>query len=321
MRPTEESLFSKLTLLEYPNGANFKQSESYPGSPLELIFDKPGKYKFEYQKSNVIKYIEVEVKVSNTIKGSILKKDLLLSDTTKPYVLASNIGISKGATLKVLKGVTLIANNKDIAVEGVLDISGDKSSPVKIFDAIIKSVNDGGLIKIHHSNINGGSLYSATGLTTHATLDLQKSLIKNVNSAIHLWYPLGEVKIIGNHFINSGGIDFGITEGEVTSVKITNNKFENWTTGYAIENWANYGSVLIADISYNSFITNDKNSYAAVLPSGYNSTALVMRNNYWGTTDVSKINTLIYDRNDSLESAGYVEFEPFLTKPHPNTPQ
>lgn len=319
--PTEESLNSKLTLLEYPVGANFKQSAPYAGSALDLTFDKPGTYKFEYLKSNLVKYIEVEVKDSNTINGPIIKDSLVLSDTTKPYVLTSDIGIPKDITLKVLKGVTLIANNKNIAVEGVLDISGDKSSPVKILDAIIKPVNDGGLIKIHHSNIEGGSIYAATGYASHATLDLQKSLIKNVNSAMHLWYPLGEVKIIGNHFINSGGIDFGITEGEVTSVQILNNKFENWTSGYAIQNWANYGSFLMADISYNSFITDDKNSYAAMLPSGYTSSALVMRNNYWGTTNVSKINAMIYDRNDSLESAGYVEFEPFLTQPHPDTPK
>lgn len=319
--PTEESLNSKLTLLEQPAGANFKQSAPYAGSALDLIFDKPGIYKFEYLKSNSVKYIEVEVKDSNTINGPVLKESLVLSDTTKPYVLTSNIGIPKDITLKVLKGVTLIANNKEISVEGFLDVSGDETAPVKILDAIIKPINDGGLIKIHHANIEGGSIYAADGNPGHATLDLQMSLLKNINEYIYLWYPVGEVKVIGNHFINSGGVSFGISEGEVTSVQILNNKFENWTSDYAIKNWANYGSPLIADISYNSFITSNKDTYAAVLPSGYGSTSLVMRNNYWGTTDVSKINALIYDRNDDLASGGYVEFEPFLTKPHSNTPK
>ena len=38
------------------------------------------------------------------------------------------------------------------------------------------------------------------------------------------------------------------------------------------------------------------------------------------TTDANVINTMIYDKNDDLGIPYYVEYNPILTEPHPNTP-
>jgi len=43
-------------------------------------------------------------------------------------------------------------------------------------------------------------------------------------------------------------------------------------------------------------------------------------NNFWNTTDISIIDSMIYDKNDDLSSGNYIEFEPILTEPHPDTP-
>ena len=42
-------------------------------------------------------------------------------------------------------------------------------------------------------------------------------------------------------------------------------------------------------------------------------------NNYWGTTNPTVIESMIYDGNDEYP-LNIVEFEPFLTEPHPDTP-
>ena len=43
-------------------------------------------------------------------------------------------------------------------------------------------------------------------------------------------------------------------------------------------------------------------------------------NNYFGTTDESEIESRILDRNDDLNYAYVIEYVPFLTEPHPDTP-
>lgn len=72
-------------------------------------------------------------------------------------------------------------------------------------------------------------------------------------------------------------------------------------------------------VEYNSFLSTDK--IAIYLPSGYiMDNNIVATNNYWNTTDANVINTMIYDKNDNLGVPYYVEYNPILTEPHPNTP-
>jgi PKD repeat protein len=42
--------------------------------------------------------------------------------------------------------------------------------------------------------------------------------------------------------------------------------------------------------------------------------------NYWNTTDTNVIDSLIWDASDDLNIFYYVEYIPFLTEPHPDTP-
>lgn len=40
----------------------------------------------------------------------------------------------------------------------------------------------------------------------------------------------------------------------------------------------------------------------------------------WGTTDESVIQSMIYDKNRDLNSAGVISYKPYLTQPDPATP-
>lgn len=43
-------------------------------------------------------------------------------------------------------------------------------------------------------------------------------------------------------------------------------------------------------------------------------------NNYWGTTDTTVIDSMIWDAADDLAISQYVDYLPILDAPHPDTP-
>ena len=70
-------------------------------------------------------------------------------------------------------------------------------------------------------------------------------------------------------------------------------------------------------LEYNSFLSTDM--IALRLNEGGNA-HLNASNNYWNTTDTNVIDSMIWDRNDTLECVDYINYQPFLTSPHPDTP-
>jgi len=56
------------------------------------------------------------------------------------------------------------------------------------------------------------------------------------------------------------------------------------------------------------------------LPPGYDTAAMTATENYWGTNDTAVIDSMIYDKNDDIRCAGFIEYLPILTEPHPETP-
>lgn len=56
------------------------------------------------------------------------------------------------------------------------------------------------------------------------------------------------------------------------------------------------------------------------LPAGYDTAAMTATENYWGTNDTAVIDSMIYDKNDDIRCAGFIEYLPILTEPHPETP-
>ena len=71
-------------------------------------------------------------------------------------------------------------------------------------------------------------------------------------------------------------------------------------------------------VESNSFLNT--NRVAVSLELGHDTAKMTAINNYWSTTDINVIDDMILDRNDDLNRAGYIEYVPFLTEPHPDTP-
>jgi hypothetical protein len=227
--------------------------------------------------------------------------------------------VAYGATLTVEKGVILNGENHALKIWGTLNAEGSEASKVVFNHVNITPGNSADpaelfVIDLQHSKINSGSLYSATGNAVYGSLILKDSELIGI-PYIYLWYPKADCYIERNIFLNSGGISVGIADN--VKVFIRNNIFYEQTGDFAVENWASYSSSETV-VEGNSFLSTDK--IALRLPSGYSSARMTAVSNYWGTTDISRIDSMIYDKNDDLGCADFIEYEPVLSEPHSLTP-
>lgn len=259
---------------------------------------------------------------ADTYVGGIINTDITWTLANSPYTLTNRVQIAYGATLSIEPGVIVNGNNNAIQVWGVLDAVGTKTLKIIFNDVEIKpgtnNDNEPFLIEMQFSGYNGGSIYYPTGDAIYGSLNLRDSKITNI-PYMHLWYPTSDCFIERNIFINSGGISVGTTAG--VNVYISNNVFymqqKKFEEGdYAVEAWANCGSQIIVD--YNSFLSTDR--IALNIPPGFTFASMTAVNNYWNTSNTSIIESMIFDKNDDLGCSSYINYTPFLTSPHPDTP-
>lgn len=257
---------------------------------------------------------------ADTQVGGIIDVNTTWSVENSPYVLTDTVQIAYGATLTIEPGVSINGSGRLVQVWGTLDAAGNEQSKiifnnVSIGPGISGSSTTPFLINIKFSEINAGSIYSPTGYAIYGSLVLQDSILRDTSEYMYLWTPTSDCYIERNIFDNTGGISVGI--GGNRKVYVRNNVFYNQTTNSAVENWvSSMTSELI--VRYNSFLSNDR--IALMLPSGYSDTRMTATQNYWNTLDTDIIDSMIYDRNDDLGCADYIDYIPVLTEPHPNTP-
>lgn len=241
------------------------------------------------------------------ISGGILSQNLVL-ESDKIYIVNGILQVAEQASLTVHSGASILGG--EIQVFGEFHVNGSAEGIVDIDNTTIRignnSFTDSALISIDYANISNSSVYSPGGEAKYGTLHLTNSRIED-NEDIYLWYPNRDVKISGNVFKNTD-ISIGISD-DIT-VNIENNLFQ----GSNIVNWASYGNSRTI-LEFNSIMEDSK--VKLQYTSGGNVEAI---NNYWGTTDVSVIEGLIYDKNNDLNLRGEISFDPFLLEPHIDTP-
>ena len=249
--------------------------------------------------------------------GGIINSDTTWTLQNSPYVLDQCVQVADGVTLTIQPGVVVEGNNHSIEVWGAIRVNGQADQQVEVNKTriVTGSTGETALIDIQYASIDGGGIYSPTGHSGKGSLILKDSVIKNIDNhnLMYLWYPSADCYIERNIFYNSAGISTGI---DGSNIYIRNNVFLKQTTPYAVENWADYSGQVI--VRYNSFLSNDR--IALKLPSGYSNVAMIADHNYWNTTDTSVIDSMIYDKNDDLGCAGYINYTPILSEPDPNTP-
>jgi hypothetical protein len=255
----------------------------------------------------------------NTDVGGIITTDTTWSLANSPYNLISNVQISEGITLTIEPGVIVNGNNLSVQAWGNLNAVGTGSLKIRFNDTIIIPgyTSNTSYINIGFAEIVRGDFFRPND--AHSRLNLTDSVIRDTGSFLYLWYPTADCYIERNIFYRTKGISVGI-DG-TRKIYIRNNAFyeqlQSFNRTFAIENWASYGTSEMV-VMYNSFLSTDR--IAVALPSGYDSARMIAQYNYWNTTNSSLIESMIFDRNDDLGSAGYITYTPFLTSPHPDTP-
>jgi hypothetical protein len=141
-------------------------------------------------------------------------------------------------------------------------------------------------------------------------LNLSDAIIRD-GSRILLYSTGGDCYIERNIFINAGNIQ--VTDAHDTYIR--NNVFYEQIEVNILDGGNSTGQTYV---QYNSFLSTDR--VALKLAPYVSSAEMVAINNFWNTTDAGIIDSMIYDRNDDLNVSNYIEYIPFRTAPHPDTP-
>ncbi len=247
--------------------------------------------------------------------------------TNSPYIIMKPITVEKNKVLTIDPGVTVsMAESHDtmfyllgeIIAKGtaVNKIIFDGGGNATFFDARNSTAKS--FLDLDYCEIrNGANLWNHG----YGYFHMRNSLIENLFKVSYVFYPGNDVYIEHNEFRNAAG--FSICQGEEFNVYFRYNYFNGKNANlpsyddYWIQNWSSFNATGTI-VEYNVF--NKEDGIILELPSGYPSAAMIAANNYWGTTDIDEIDSMIYDQNDSLTSAGLIDYVPFLTEPPEGVP-
>jgi len=249
--------------------------------------------------------------------GGIIDTDTTWDLAGSPYYITSELQIAEGVTLSIDPDVVIEGQNMEIRVWGTLQAVGTSNFPIWFNYVTIGPgpTATAAIINIQYSQINLGRVYYAN-YGGYGSLILRNSRIQNTEDSF-IGGRHSDCYIEQNVFTNSGGLDISGPAPIGTHVYIRNNVFHEQRGGYAVENiWSSENSQTI--VEYNSFLSTDR--IALRLGKNYPNAAMIGTNNYWNTLDSNVIETMIYDKNDDITCAGYIEYEPFLTERDQDTP-
>lgn len=256
------------------------------------------------------------------VSGTIMA-NTTWSLASSPYELTNRVQIAKGYTLTIEPGVVVNAvavngNTQSIEVFGNLRAVGNVNNRITLKNIRIASGIESGnafyfFIDLDYVNLSG-SLYAGTPFGLHAagSVNLRNSVVSGENK-VCVVRPSRDCVIERNIFKNLAGILVETTEN--AQVYIQNNVF----FGAAVEVGSSLGTSQTI-VRYNSFLGNHNKTLN--LPVSYRGCTddMIATDNFWNTTNPSEIASMIFDKNDDLSSPNIIEFEPFLSAPHQDTP-
>ena len=263
--------------------------------------------------------------------GGILSSNNRWTEANSPYEIVETIQIPEGITLTIEPDVTVTmpGSGDMFLLHGTLVAHGTATSKItfdggnnsNFFNA--KGSKSNTLLSLEYCVIKDGiSFWPPSGHEQYGSFILRYSEVINLTSYSYIWYPGQSVYIEYNRFKNTGGFSVGHS-GNV-KVYIRYNLFDGKNpelpsyADFCVQNWAAYDSSMTI-VKYNSFINNA--GIVLELPGGYDKAAMIATENYWETQDTQIIDQFIYDKNDDITCAGYIEYLPVLGAPYPNTPR
>lgn len=278
----------------------------------------------------LISSLAANVKSATIVKGGIYF-DQQWTKEGSPYELGKNAKVGPNTTVTMLPGAFLNGNGFKLSVVGNFITRGTAEEAVEITDVnLTPGKGDVGVIDMQHTRFEAGSLF---GQEFHkgykASLQLRDSKLRDIPD-IFLFFPKSDCHIERNIFTATGGISSG-TSG--AAVIVRNNVFYMQTSDFAVKNW--HRKPLIVEkkgggrpdvfakdmiVEYNSFLCTDR--VALRMDRQYSDAEMrVAQNNYFGTSDPDAIANMIFDKTDDIYVSERIKYEPYLSRPHPDTPK
>jgi uncharacterized protein YjdB len=254
-----------------------------------------------------------------TLVGGIINTNTTWTQANSPYHLTSTVQIGEGVTITVEPGAVINGANGSssfgIEVFGAFRVIGSASNPVQMRNlgvSIGTNAPRSARIAIDHADME------SVGLSTYwGNFTLRNSTLRRVFFGL-LMGP-DDVYIERNIIIDTFLPEYyGSSPGKLyfrNNAVVFNKKLGTAPVEGTLR-LSTSGDRLI--VEHNSFLSPGI-PVLAYLSSG--SGKFSAANNYWGTTDKSIIDMMIVDKSDNLNFGGYVEYEPVLTAPHPDTPR
>jgi hypothetical protein len=254
--------------------------------------------------------------------GGIISTDTTWTEENSPYKVTSRIQIPLGVTLTIEPGVTV--SSSEFLVNGTFSARGTEGKRI-VFDGF--EISTAGstadtVVDIDYCIIRNGSFWPSSNLYSPAHLTLRHSELSNMGEVAYLQGLGGDVYIEYNKFTNVGRIAVGCTHNVYIRYNLFDTKRPGQPPGFDcwIYCWASGGQdgSKKVIVKYNSFINTE--GIAIELATNASTAAVSATENYWGIQDTNAIDTMIYDKNDSILITNYIEYLPILTQPHPDTP-
>lgn len=259
---------------------------------------------------------------SGTPVGGITWENTTRTLENSPYIVVDTVQIPDNVTLIIGPGVTVVSSiSKEMfIVQGNLLAIGEINSPIIIngiddFFYAFGSSAKNAVVVLKYCEITGGgiegSLFPSNG---YGLLNMSRCKIANVPEPCSPNICYIEFSIFREWCSFVVGAGFS----ETAYLCFFNNVFIG-RSYFAADEYYTFKCIgLHVIVHYNSFFENDQviQAYPGATAIEVNATL-----NYWGTTNTSIIDSMIYDKKDDITCAGFIEYLPILTEPHPDTPK
>ena len=208
--------------------------------------------------------------------------------------LTQEIQVALGVTLTIESGATVNGNGFQLSIYGKLYANGSSNSHITFNNLNIVSSNsysNPSYTYLNYIDMQKGSFITPAGSNMFGNFDISNSFFTEV-TGFYLIFPDSNSTIIGNIFYKSEGIRIS------GPVLIKNNLFLEQSTNYAVQSWGSG-----ATVEANSFLSTDR---VALSLRPDSTTSLTAIGNYFGTNELTTINSMIMDRNDSLSYSSFI---------------
>ena len=261
-----------------------------------------------------------------TTVGGELTGNITWTKSNSPYIIETTILIPEQVTLTIESGVeivTQLTSDALFVINGIIDAQGTADSPINIdgngASFIFKTNNllSGGFMSLTYCNIKNAE--RAFWFDNTASINITHSDLSDLCQPSHLWFPAQDSYIEYNTFVNSSGIEIATDDYYSNAYGMVNVRYNLFTLnqGFFINNLASYGLNKV-NANNNTFINT--NGIVLVVEKGYTTVDMDASQNYWGTSDTSIIDLMIFDKNDDSSCNSYINYIPIIDAPNPETP-